>query len=83
MLTDLLKKIWQLDPDAILYQWNDLKLPAKQDGSSARMDYASILEIWNLLSNCSRKCKAFPWKFAWKRSEQTKENNLESKQLMC
>jgi hypothetical protein len=24
MLLDLLKKVWQLDPDAILYQWNDL-----------------------------------------------------------
>jgi hypothetical protein len=24
MLHDILKKIWQIDPDAILYQWHDL-----------------------------------------------------------
>lgn len=51
MLTDLLKKIWQLDPDAILYQWNDLnaaplkrtsKLPTNKNSASAFINGAFL-----------------------------------------
>ena len=51
MLTDLLKKIWQIDPDAILYQWNDLnasplkrtsKLPTNKNSASAFINGAFL-----------------------------------------